>query len=145
VKVLTRGAAATRPDAWMDLAVEVRDARRRCMSLRDKPDELLLGVGSTRLAAAAGICMHAAVRRTPVVLDGPAAAVSALVAYEAAPRAVRWWCAADLGPDPVHDLALTRLGQKPVLGLGTGRGDGLAALLAVPVLQSAARLAAGAA
>jgi nicotinate-nucleotide--dimethylbenzimidazole phosphoribosyltransferase len=94
-----------------------------------------------RLAAAAGVAMRAAVRRTPLVLDGPAASVAALVAYEAAPRAVRWWCAADLGDDPVHELALTRLGQKPVLGLGTSLGDGLGALLAVPVLQAAVRLA----
>ena len=54
---------------------------------------------------------------------------------------MRWWCAADLGTDPVHELALTRLGQKPVLGLGTSLGDGLAGLLCVPVLQSAAALA----
>jgi nicotinate-nucleotide--dimethylbenzimidazole phosphoribosyltransferase len=143
VKVLSRGAAATAPDAWMDLAIEVRDARRRCRALRDRPDELLVAIGSTRLAAAAGVAMRAAVRRTPLVLDGPGAAVGALVAYEAAPRAVRWWNAADVGDDPVHDLALTRLGQKPILGLGTGLGDGLAGLLAVPVLQTAVRLAAG--
>jgi nicotinate-nucleotide--dimethylbenzimidazole phosphoribosyltransferase len=143
VKVLSRGAAATWPEAWMDLAVQVRDERRRCLALRDRPDELLGAIGSTRLAAAAGVAMRAAVRRTPLVLDGPGAAVGALVAYEAAPRAVRWWCAADLGDDPIHDLALTRLGQKPVLGLGTALGDGLAGLLAVPVLQTAVRLAAG--
>ena len=141
VKVLSRGRAATDPEAWMDLAVEVRDARRRCLLLRDRPDELLAAIGSVRLATAAGVAMRAAVRRTPLVLDGPAAAVGALVAYEAAPRAVRWWCAADLGEDPVHDLALTRLGQRPVLGLGTALGDGLAGLLAVPVLQTAVRLA----
>jgi nicotinate-nucleotide--dimethylbenzimidazole phosphoribosyltransferase len=143
VKVLSRGASATSPQTWMDLAVEVRDERRRCLALRDRPDELLAAIGSVRLAAAAGVAMRAAVRRTPLVLDGPAAAVAALVAYEAAPRAVRWWCAADLGDDPVHELALTRLGQKPVLGLGTSVGDGLGALLAVPVLQTAVRLAGG--
>jgi NaMN:DMB phosphoribosyltransferase len=141
VKVLSRGASATSPQAWMDLAVQVRDERRRCLALRDRPDELLAAIGSVRLAAAAGVAMRAAVRRTPLVLDGPAASVAALVAYEAAPRAVRWWCAADLGDDPVHELALTRLGQKPVLGLGTSLGDGLGALLAVPVLQAAVRLA----
>jgi nicotinate-nucleotide--dimethylbenzimidazole phosphoribosyltransferase len=126
----------------MDLAVEVRDTRRRCLPLRDRPDELLDAIGSSRLAAAAAVAMRAAVRRTALVLDGPAAAVGALVAYEAAPRAVRWWCAADLGNDPVHDLALSRLGQKPILGLGSALGDGLAGLLAVPVLQAAVRLAA---
>lgn len=143
VKVLSRGAAATNPAAWMDLAVEVRDGRRRCMSDRDQPDALLGAIGSGRLAAAAGFAMRAAARRTPLVLDGPGAAVAALVAYEAAPRAVRWWCAADLGEDPVHELVLTRLGKQPVLGIGTSLGDGLAGLLAVPILQTAVRLTAG--
>ena len=41
VKVLTRGASATAPESWMDLAVEVRDTRRRCLAVRDQPDVLL--------------------------------------------------------------------------------------------------------
>ncbi|MGH8861287.1 MAG: nicotinate-nucleotide--dimethylbenzimidazole phosphoribosyltransferase [Jatrophihabitantaceae bacterium] len=138
VKVLARGAAATDPDAWMERAVAVRDARRRCLPLREDPDRLLAGIGSARLAAAAGIVLRAAARRTPVLLDGPVAAAAALVAYEVQPRAVRWWAAADLGPDPLHEIALTRLGQGAILGLGTGFGDGLAGLLAVPVIRAAA-------
>ncbi len=140
VKVLARGAAATDPEAWMQRAVEVRDARRRCMPMRDEADRLLEEIGSAPLAAAAGLVLRAATRRTPVLLDGPAAAAAALLAYQAAPRAVRWWCASDAGPDPVQDVALTRLGLRSVLGLGTARGDGLAAMLAIPVLQAAARL-----
>lgn len=143
VKVLSRGAAATDPQAWMRLAVDVRDARVRCMPFRDTPDRLLLEIGSARLAVAAGLVLRAAVRRTPVVLDGPVAAAAALIAYDAQPRAVRWWTAADLGTDPLHDLALTRMGQRPILGLETGLGDGLGGLLALPVIRAAARLAGG--
>jgi NaMN:DMB phosphoribosyltransferase len=137
VKVLARGAAATDPDAWMERAVAVRDARRACMKVRSEPDRLLAEIGSARLAVAAGIALRAAARRTPVLLDGPAAAAAALIAYEAQPRAVRWWAAADLGSDPVQELALTRMGQPGILGLGTSVGDGLAALLAVPVIRAA--------
>jgi nicotinate-nucleotide--dimethylbenzimidazole phosphoribosyltransferase len=139
VKVLSRGAAATDPEAWMELAVTVRDARRRCMPSRTDADGLLAELGSPRLAVAAGLVLRAAARRTPVLIDGPTASAAALVAYEAQPRAVRWWAAADLGPDPLHTLALTRLGQEAILGLGTGLGDGLAGLLAVPVIRAAAR------
>jgi nicotinate-nucleotide--dimethylbenzimidazole phosphoribosyltransferase len=142
VKVLARGAAATDPAAWMELAVQVRDGRRRCMPHRDDPDVLLTELGSSRLAVVAGLVLRAAARRTPVILDGPVAAAAALVAYEAQPRAVRWWSSADLGPDPLHEITLTRLGQLPILGLGTGLGDGLAGLLALPVLRAAARLGA---
>lgn len=143
VKVLSRGASATDPTAWMELAVEVRDSRRRCMVHRDDADALLAELGSSRLAVIAGLVLRAAARRTPVILDGPVAGAGALVAYEAQPRAVRWWSAADLGPDPLHDITLTRLGQVPILGLGTGLGDGLAGLLALPVLRAATRLGAG--
>jgi len=138
---LRRGAAATDPEAWMALAVEVRDTRRRCLEFRADPVHLLEALASPRLAAVAALVLRAAARRTPVLLDGPAAAAAALVAYEAQPRAVRWWAAADLGPEPLHELALTRIGQRPILGLGTGLGDGMAGLLALPVVQAAARLA----
>ncbi|HZZ96404.1 MAG TPA: nicotinate-nucleotide--dimethylbenzimidazole phosphoribosyltransferase [Jatrophihabitantaceae bacterium] len=143
VKVLARGAAATDPDAWMQLAIEVRDARRRCLTYRDDPDGLLTELGSSRLRVVAGIVLRATGRRTPVLLDGPVACAGALIAYEAAPRAVRWWAAADQGPDPLHEIALTRLGQEPILGVGSGLGDGLAGLLALPVLRAAATVGSG--
>jgi nicotinate-nucleotide--dimethylbenzimidazole phosphoribosyltransferase len=143
VKVLSRGAAATDPVAWMNLAIEVRDGRRRCAVHRDDSDALLAELGSPRLAVLAGLVLRAATRRTPVILDGPVAAAAALIAYEAQPRAVRWWSTADLGPDPLHEITLTRLGQRAILGLGTGLGDGLAGLLALPVLRAATRLGSG--
>jgi hypothetical protein len=141
IKVLARGTAATDPDAWMERAVAVRDTRRRCMPLRSQPDQLLTMIESPRLTVCAGIALRAAARRTPVLLDGPVAAAAALIAYETQPRAVRWWAAADQGTDPMHELALTRMGLQPLLGLGTGLGDGLAALLTMPVLRAAALVA----
>ncbi|HEY2271744.1 MAG TPA: nicotinate-nucleotide--dimethylbenzimidazole phosphoribosyltransferase [Jatrophihabitantaceae bacterium] len=143
VKVLARGAAATDPEAWMQFAVEVRDARRRCMPHHDEPDDLLAELDSPRLALIAALVLRAAARRTPIVLDGAVACAGALLAYEAAPRAVRWWSAADQGPDPLHEIALSRLGQEPILGLGTGLGDGLAGLLALPVLRAGIALSSG--
>jgi nicotinate-nucleotide--dimethylbenzimidazole phosphoribosyltransferase len=140
VKVLARGVAAADPDAWMDRAIAVRDGRRAAMTVRSDPDKLLAEIASDRLCVAAALALHAAARRTPVLLDGPVAAAAALVAYEAQPRAVRWWAAADRGTDPLHELALTRMGQHPILGLRTGRGDGLAGLLTLPVIRAAARL-----
>lgn len=143
VKVLARGAAATDPEAWMRLAVEVRDARRRCLPHSTDPDALIAELGSPRLAVAAGLVLRAAARRTPVLLDGPVAAAAALIAYEAQPRAVRWWAAADVGTEPLSRLVLDRLGQVPILGLGTSTGDGLAGVLALPVLRAAAAIGSG--
>jgi hypothetical protein len=140
VKVLARGPAATDPDTWMDRAVAVRDARRRCMPVRTDPDALLAELGSARLAVASGLVLRAAARRTPVLIDGPTASAAALIAYETQPRAVRWWTPVDLGTDPMQELALDRMGQQAVLGLGTGLGDGLAAALTVPVIRAAEAL-----
>ena len=143
VKVLARGEAATDPDAWMALAAEVRDRRRTGMAHRDDPDGLLADLSSDRLAAAAGVALRAAARRTPVMLDGPVATAAALIGYEAQPRAVRWWCAADVSGEPAHEVAHSRMGLRAVLELGSGLGDGLAGLLAVPVIRTAVRLVDG--
>lgn len=143
VKVLALGAAATDPDAWMERAVRIRDARRQAIAFRGRPSQLLTALDHPLLAAATGFVLQAAVRRTPVLLDGPAITAAALIAYEAQPRAVRWWWAVDVAQDPAHALALSTLGIRSILDLGLTRSDGTAGLLALPVLRAAGRLAQG--
>jgi nicotinate-nucleotide--dimethylbenzimidazole phosphoribosyltransferase len=138
VKVLSRGGQLA-PEDWMAQAVAVRDARRRAMPHRAEPVELLDAIGNAHIAAAAGFVLRAAGRRTPVLLDGLPATAAALVAYEAQPRAVRWWDCADRSTEPAHELALTKLGKRSVLDLGIGQADGTGGLLAVPVLRAAVR------
>jgi nicotinate-nucleotide--dimethylbenzimidazole phosphoribosyltransferase len=142
VKVLARGGRLA-PAEWMEQAIAVRDARRQAMPHRAQPIELLDAVGNSTIAAAAGFLLRAAGRRTPVLLDGLAATAAALVAYEAQPRAVRWWDCADRSAEPAHELALTKLGKRSILDLGSRLGDGTAGLLAVPVLRAAVRTLAG--
>jgi nicotinate-nucleotide--dimethylbenzimidazole phosphoribosyltransferase len=140
VKVLTRGARAATPDTWMAQAEVVRDTRRRAFDHRADPDALLAAASGLPLAAAAGFVLRAAARRTGVVLDGLAATAAALVAYETAPHAVRWWLAADHAPGPAHELALTKLGLPAVLDLGLARADGSAGALTVALLRAAVQL-----
>lgn len=135
VKVMPRG-TLLEPDQWMSEAQAVRDARRAAVGLRDRPIDLLGAVAPPALAAAVGLLLTAAARRTPVVLDGVAAATAALVAFELQPRAAQWWLPADVGPHPAHALAIARTGGRSVLGLGTGMDDGTAGLLAVEVLRA---------
>jgi nicotinate-nucleotide--dimethylbenzimidazole phosphoribosyltransferase len=142
VRALTRGAAATDPDAWMRRTAQVRDRRRAVAPLRERPGRLVAELGDPALAAATGYVLQAAVRRTPVLLDGTAAAAAALLAYQAQTRIVRWLAAAATSPDPAYGLAITTLGLRCLLELEWGGGDGTAALLALPLLRTAARLAA---
>lgn len=142
VRVLERGAAATDPQAWMRRATEVRDLRRRVIRSRDEPEQLLAELGDGALAIAAGFVLQAAVRRTPVLLDGVGAAAAALVAYQVQPRTVRWMSAAGTTADPAHVLAMTTMGMRGVLDSAVATGDGVAALIALPALRAAARIAA---
>jgi nicotinate-nucleotide--dimethylbenzimidazole phosphoribosyltransferase len=123
--------------AWMLACAGTRDAMRRGRRHVPRQVELLAAVGGADLAAAAGLQLAAAARRTPVVLDGPATAAAALVAARLSFRAPDWWLAGTLSPDPAHRLALTRVSLEPVLDLGLRGEDGTVALLAVPVLRAA--------
>ncbi len=138
VKVVGRGSGID-DDMWMRKAEAVRDARRRGAAQRADPDRLLAVAGGADLAALAGFVLRAAARRTPVLLDGLVTSAAALVAHEAAPRAMRWWLAGQLSPEPAHPIALRRLGLDPVLDLGITAGTGCGALAAVPLLRAAVR------
>lgn len=138
--VVTSRGAAIDDAAWMTRCAAVRDLMRRGRPVLAEQVELLDAVGSPDLAAATGVLLQAAVRKTPVLLDGPATAAAALVAQRVAFRAVDWWVASHRSPEPAHDLALDRLGLEPLLDLSIRAEDGTGALLAVPVLRTAAAL-----
>lgn len=148
VGVLTRNDASavtrrgpTIDDAgWMRRCAEVRDLMRAARPVLGDHVALLDTVGRPDLAAATGVLLQAAARRTPVVLDGPATAASALVAQRVAFRAADWWVAGHRSPEPAHGVALERLGLEPLLDLGIREEDGTGALLAVPLLRAAAAL-----
>ncbi|WP_375474962.1 nicotinate-nucleotide--dimethylbenzimidazole phosphoribosyltransferase [uncultured Jatrophihabitans sp.] len=140
VALLPRGAAAVDTAHWIAGATYLRDIRRRIVGLRERPDELLATLGSPTLAAATAVALAAAARRTPVVLDGLSAVAGALLGAQSHPRARRWWLVADSSPDPAHRRAVAELDATPVLDFDTARGDGLAAVLGVPLLRAATRL-----
>ncbi len=141
VTLLPRGADAIDSAAWIEAASRLRDARRRAAALRAAPDQLLLAAGSAALAVSTGVIMRAAARRTPVLLDGTSALAAAVLCREVQPRVARWVRIADVSPHPVHARATAEFAQRPLLDLGTSRGDGTAALLCLPVLRAAAALA----
>ncbi|SHX24042.1 nicotinate-nucleotide--dimethylbenzimidazole phosphoribosyltransferase [Mycobacteroides abscessus subsp. abscessus] len=93
--------------------------------------------GGADLAAMTGFLAQAAVRRTPVLLDGLVVTSAALVAEQLAPGAHQWWLAGHRSTEPAHSLALQRLRLDPVLDLQMRLGEGSGALVALPVLQAA--------
>lgn len=124
-------------DGWMRKVVAVRDALRRARQVAGDPMALLGCAGGADLAAMTGFLAQAAVRRTPVLLDGVASAACAVVAEELAPGARNWWLAGSRSTEPAQRVALERLELTPILDIGLRLGEGTGGLLAVPVLTAA--------
>ncbi|CAM3279879.1 nicotinate-nucleotide--dimethylbenzimidazole phosphoribosyltransferase [Mycobacterium intermedium] len=122
---------------WSRKTAAVRDALFRARPLLPDPVALLRCCGGADLAAMAGFCAQAAVRRTPVLLDGMAVTAAALVAERLAPGARQWWQAGHRSTEPSHGLALTALDLDPILDLGMRLGEGTGAVLALSVLRAA--------
>jgi nicotinate-nucleotide--dimethylbenzimidazole phosphoribosyltransferase len=104
------------------------------------PVALLRTVGGADVAATAGFLAQAAVRRTPVLLDGLVIGAAAMVADQLAPGARAWWQAGHRSVEPAHTLVLSHLGLTPLLELQMRLGEGSGALAALPLVIMAGRL-----
>ena len=122
---------------WARKTAAVRDALYRTRRLSADPVALLRICGGADLAAMTGFCAQAAVRRTPVLLDGVVVTAAALAAERLAPGAKQWWQAGHRSTEPAHSLALRDLGLDPIVELGMRLGEGTGALVALPVLRAA--------
>ena len=122
---------------WARKVAAVRDALYRARGLTADPLGLLQVCGGADLAAMAGFCAQAAVRRTPVLLDGVVVTSAALVADLLAPGAKQWWRAGHRSTEPAHTLALERLELEPIVDLSMRLGEGTGAAVALPVVRAA--------
>lgn len=122
---------------WMRKAAAVRDALYRARDVTRDPLGLLRVCGGADLAAMAGFLAQAAVRRTPVLLDGLVVTAAALVAEELAPGARAWWQAGHRSTEPAHSLALSHLRLEPIVDLGMRLGEGTGAAVALPIVRAA--------
>ncbi|WP_435192993.1 nicotinate-nucleotide--dimethylbenzimidazole phosphoribosyltransferase [Streptomyces sp. NRRL F-5630] len=119
------------------------DVIRRALDLH-RPDPadpigVLAAVGGLEHAAMAGLLLGGASLRTPVVLDGVSAGAAALVARAIAPEVLAACIAGHRSAEPGHVAALNSLGLRPLVDLDLRLGEGTGALLALPLVQSAAR------
>lgn len=140
--VTGRGGAGIDDLAWMRKCAAIRDALRRARPVLGDQLELLATVGGADLAATTGFLLQCAVRRLPVILDGVVSSACALVAQRAAFRAPDWWLAGQVSGEPAQTKALDRMALNPLLDQGVIVGEGSGALLALPLVQAAAALAA---
>ena len=122
---------------WMRKTAAVRDAMRRGRPRMDDPIDLLSAVGGADIAAMSGFLFQAAVRKTPVLLDGVVSCAAALLAAHINGRAAEWWSASHRSTEPAQHAALDALNLEPLLDLGMRLGEGTGALTALPLLRAA--------
>jgi len=141
--VTGRGGARIDDVAWMRKCAAIRDGLRRARPVLGDQLALLATLGGADLTAITGFLLQSAVRRTPVILDGVVSAACALVGQRVAFRAPDWWLAGQVSGEPAQEKALDRLAMDALLDQRVRVGGGTGALLALPLVEAAAELAAG--
>jgi nicotinate-nucleotide--dimethylbenzimidazole phosphoribosyltransferase len=139
VQVTGRGTGVDDESLAKKIAVVERTLDRHRPSA-ERPLEALALVGGFEIAGLVGVILGGASERMPVVLDGFIAGAAALVAVGIAEGARAYLFAGHRSAEPGHRAALEELGLEPILDLGLRLGEGSGAVLALPVLDAAARI-----
>lgn len=127
-------------DATWRHKVEVID-RALALHRPDPKDPIgvLAAVGGLEHAAIAGYILAGAAARVPVILDGVIAGAAALAARALAPEAMDACFAGHRSTERGHGVALEHLGMRALVDLELRLGEGTGAVLALPLVQAAAR------
>lgn len=103
----------------------------------DDPVDVLRSVGGFEIAGLVGVCLEAASRRTPVVVDGFIAGAAALVAADIEPCVADYLLGSHESVEPGHEAQLNALGIEPCFDYGMRLGEGTGAAIAVSVYRAA--------
>nr|MBA2539635.1 nicotinate-nucleotide--dimethylbenzimidazole phosphoribosyltransferase [Deltaproteobacteria bacterium] len=102
--------------------------------------DLLATFGGPETAVLAGLILGAASLHIPVILDGHATGVAALIAVRLAPDAAGYLIAAHAG-STLQGSLLALLGLEPAFAVGLGHGEGIGAAMVLPLLDQVVALA----
>lgn len=118
----------------------VTAAVRRAGAVRDDPVRALGELGGPEIAVLAGVTLGAAEAGAPVVLDGFAASLAALVAVALEPGVQACLVAGQRSRERGHEVVLQHLGLEPLLDLRMRAGEGAGAALAAGLLLQGLRV-----
>jgi nicotinate-nucleotide--dimethylbenzimidazole phosphoribosyltransferase len=133
------GAGAGLPEAQLPHKVALVEAGLARVDATTPPVDLLAEVGGCELAAMAGFYVESARSGIPVVVDGVIALAALLAADALAPGVAARCIAGHRSVEPGASVALAHLGMEPLLDLDLRLGEGTGAVLAIPLVQAAAR------
>lgn len=104
------------------------------------PMDVLAEVGGLEIGAIAGFVLAGAEAGVPVIVDGVIALAGTVLAVTLDPTCRDFLVASHRSVEPAASAALAHLGLDPLLDLDLRLGEGTGALLALPLVQAAARL-----
>jgi nicotinate-nucleotide--dimethylbenzimidazole phosphoribosyltransferase len=102
--------------------------------------DVLAKVGGFEIGGIAGLTLGAAAQRKPVVVDGFPATAGAMIAYVLCPTVSSYLIAAHRSAERGHALMQKYLGTAPLLDLHMRLGEGTGAVLAMNLVEAAARV-----
>lgn len=130
------GLDSTQAQAKLEVLFAAARRHRKATS----PLAALAALGGFEIAMMAGAMLQAASERRVVLVDGFVAGTAALVARGLSPAVADYLVFAHRAADPGHRLLLIHLQAQPLMDLGLRLGQGVGALLAWPLLQTAQAL-----
>lgn len=135
-----RGAGADDEILVRKRAIVTAAAARAVVMLGADPRAAIAEVAGFEIIAMAGCFAEGARRRMTLLLDGYVATAAALVAERLCPGTATMMIAAHQSAEPGHAAALAQLRLAPLLDWQMRLGEGSGALVALPLLDSAAAL-----
>jgi len=105
-----------------------------------RPLQALAALGGFEIAMMAGAMLQAASERRVILVDGFIAGSAALVAQQLASQTQHYMVFCHRSAERGHRALLDHLNARPLLDLDMRLGEGSGALMAWPLVQSAARL-----
>lgn len=113
---------------------------RAGLSARSEPVRILRALGGPEFAVLTGVVLGAAQGAAPVVLDGLATSVAALLATRIEPATQAYLVAGQRSREQAHAQVLIELGVEPLLDLRLRAGEGVGACLASAMVLHGLRI-----
>ena len=122
------GLGAGSDTAMVERKAEViKAALTRTHTDPNDPERLLAALGGPEFAVLAGVCLGAAEAGSPLILDGLATSVAALIATKFSPGLHGWLVASQASREQVHHIVLAELGLEALMELRMRAGEGVGA------------------
>ena len=106
----------------------------------EDPLDVLTKVGGAEIAGIAGLCIGAAAKRVPVLVDGFISTAGALIACEIEPNVKDYIFASHKSVERGHQIMLERIGIRPLLDLDLRLGEGTGAAMGMTVVEAALKI-----